>query len=194
MKIFFFLLLIIINVQSWTKADDIRDFEIEGISIGDSLLDFFSEKKIKNFFNYDDLPSDMKFRIAEFYPDDMKMNIYDAIQVFYKPNDKKYILHTISGVVDCSENTKTACKKIYNEIKKNLSSIFNSNPKENKSKHFDDKSGKSDVYRYTFDLDKGKISISYTDWSKKMDFKDNIMVSVNSNESVIWLQNNYGAN
>ena len=28
-----------------SHADDIRDFQIEGISIGDSLLDYFSEKK-----------------------------------------------------------------------------------------------------------------------------------------------------
>ena len=28
-------------------ADDISDFQIEGISIGDSLLDYMSEKKIK---------------------------------------------------------------------------------------------------------------------------------------------------
>ena len=29
-------------------ADDIRDFQIEGMSIGDSVLDYFSEKQIKN--------------------------------------------------------------------------------------------------------------------------------------------------
>ena len=30
-----------------SQADDISDFEIEGMSIGDSLLDYFSESKIK---------------------------------------------------------------------------------------------------------------------------------------------------
>ena len=30
--------------QSWTNADDIRDFEIEGISIGDSALDYFTKE------------------------------------------------------------------------------------------------------------------------------------------------------
>ena len=30
------------------NADDIKDFEIEGISLGDSLLEFYSEKYIKN--------------------------------------------------------------------------------------------------------------------------------------------------
>ena len=30
-----------------SHADDIRDFQIEGISVGDSLLDYISEDKIK---------------------------------------------------------------------------------------------------------------------------------------------------
>ena len=29
-----------------SQADDIRDFQIEGMSVGDSLLDYFSEKEI----------------------------------------------------------------------------------------------------------------------------------------------------
>ena len=37
------------SFQSWTKADDIRDFEIEGMSIGDSLLDYYSKEEIKIF-------------------------------------------------------------------------------------------------------------------------------------------------
>ena len=35
------------SFQSWTKADDIRDFEIEGISIGSSLLEIFSKEEIE---------------------------------------------------------------------------------------------------------------------------------------------------
>ena len=37
MKIFLSVLILIFNFQSWTKADDIKDFEIEGMSVGDSL-------------------------------------------------------------------------------------------------------------------------------------------------------------
>ena len=47
MKIFI-LILLIFNIQSWTKADDIRDFQIEGISIGDSLLDHMTKKEINS--------------------------------------------------------------------------------------------------------------------------------------------------
>jgi len=46
MRVFIAVLILIFSLQSWTKADDIRDFEIEGISIGDSLLDYFSDEEI----------------------------------------------------------------------------------------------------------------------------------------------------
>ena len=42
----FLVLVLNFSLQSWTKADDIRDFEIEGMSIGDSALEYFSEEKI----------------------------------------------------------------------------------------------------------------------------------------------------
>ena len=47
MRVFLTVLVLIFSLQSWTKADDISDFEIEGISIGDSVLDFFSKEEIK---------------------------------------------------------------------------------------------------------------------------------------------------
>ena len=47
MKVFLTILFLIFSIQSWTKADDIKDFQIEGMSIGDSLLDYFSAKDIK---------------------------------------------------------------------------------------------------------------------------------------------------
>jgi len=41
---YLFLLLFSFQTSSW--SDDIRDFQIEGMSIGDSLLDYFSEEEI----------------------------------------------------------------------------------------------------------------------------------------------------
>ena len=43
MKFLFLILFLILNFQSWTKANDIRDFQIEGMSIGDSALKYFSK-------------------------------------------------------------------------------------------------------------------------------------------------------
>ena len=53
MRLFISVLVLIFSFQSLVKADDIRDFEIEGMSLGDSALDYFSEEEIqKNKQNY----------------------------------------------------------------------------------------------------------------------------------------------
>ena len=46
MRVFIAVLVLIFSFQTWTKADDIRDFQIEGMTIGDSLLDYVSEGEI----------------------------------------------------------------------------------------------------------------------------------------------------
>ena len=44
-------------ITSDVKADDIRDFQIEGMSVGDSLLDYLPKSEIKkNFY-----PNSKKF-------------------------------------------------------------------------------------------------------------------------------------
>jgi hypothetical protein len=47
MKKFLAILILIFTLPTPSQADDIRDFQIEGMSIGDSLLDYFSEEEIK---------------------------------------------------------------------------------------------------------------------------------------------------
>ena len=51
-----------------------------GMSIGDSLLNYFSKYEIENAFNYDDHTSDMKFRIIEL---ESKDEMYDVFQFYY---------------------------------------------------------------------------------------------------------------
>ena len=47
------LIILVLLFSSSVFADDISDFEIEGMSVGDSLLDYFSEEEIINNTNYD---------------------------------------------------------------------------------------------------------------------------------------------
>ena len=194
MRVFLTVLVLIFSLQSWTKADDISEFEIEGISVGDSLLDFFSEEKINNFINYDNLPSDMKFRIAEFYSkEDMEMYRYDGMQIYYKPEDKKFILHGVAGHIDCANKNKTECNNVYTNIVNSISSNFqNLKGKENTFNHFDDKSGKSIVTNYFIDLGNGAITVTYTDWSNEVKWTDNVSVDVSTTEVNNWIKNDYG--
>ena len=48
MRAFIAALVLIFSLQSLTNADDIRDFQIEGISVGDSLLDYYSKVEINS--------------------------------------------------------------------------------------------------------------------------------------------------
>ena len=54
MKKFILFIILTISFQSWAKADDIKDFQIEGMTIGDSLLKFMSLNEINSntFENY----------------------------------------------------------------------------------------------------------------------------------------------
>ena len=48
MRIILSIFILIFSLQSWSKAEDIRDFEIEGMSIGKSVLDYFDIKEINS--------------------------------------------------------------------------------------------------------------------------------------------------
>ena len=194
MKIILAILVLIFSLQSYTKADDIRDFEIEGMSIGDSLLDFFNKNQIDNFLNYDE-GTDLKFRISEFSEtSNFKISDYDAMQVYYKPNDKNYIISGIRGALFC--NSKSQCinqhTKIINDLKNSFSDFKNS--RSEKFKHPDDTSGKSTVELLFLNLNKGYITVRYTNWSDKMDFSDNVDVEIGTTEVEKWLRSNYGNN
>ena len=48
-----YLFLILFTLQTPSQADDIRDFQIAGMSIGDSALDYFTKSEIKeNIMDY----------------------------------------------------------------------------------------------------------------------------------------------
>jgi len=43
------ILVLMFSFQSFTKADDIRDFEIDGLSLGESLLKFYDKKDLTTY-------------------------------------------------------------------------------------------------------------------------------------------------
>ena len=176
------------------QANEIEDFQIEGISVGDSLLKHFPESEIKSFFNYDNLPSDMRYRIAEVEKNQTtKLKTYDALQFYYKPNDKNYILYAIGGLVDC--NSHKECLNLKKEILKDVTTFFKiAKPQNYKFKHRDDKSGKSTVEASKIiTLEKGEVSVKYFNWSKNVTWEKNVRVSVLNNDVLKWVSNNYGA-
>ena len=68
MRVFIAVLVLIFSLQSWTRADDISDFEIEGMSIGDSLLDYYSKDETNKFWkiNYPGSDDYLGYEIPKF--------------------------------------------------------------------------------------------------------------------------------
>ena len=62
-----YLFLIFFTLLTPSQANDIRDFQIEGMSLGDSALDYFSEKEILDNKAPYYKNSNNKFSTSEFW-------------------------------------------------------------------------------------------------------------------------------
>ena len=89
------MLLIFFSFSVPTYADDVRDFEIEGISIGDSLLDHFSKNEIKNFIITTYHKNTDEYIMLTGGED--KSQEYENLSFHVKKNDNQFIVHSISG-------------------------------------------------------------------------------------------------
>jgi len=169
-------------------ADNISDFEIDGISIGDSLLDYYSVSEIENNTNYQiyDYMKEPKFISAGFNTNiDSK---YDFIQFTFETNDTNKIIYGITGSIDYEGRISNCYEKLA-QVSNELSFIFkNSSKIENKArKHPADPTGKSYGTQTYFYLDGDDIvSISCYDWSKEMETNDRFAISMWSYELHSW--------
>ena len=120
---YFFLIFFSFSASSF--ADDIKDFEIEGMTIGGSLLDYMSEEKIKE--NEVSVYPE-KFTISVYK---ISTKIYDmGVGITYKSNDKTYKIHGVQGLI-FFENNIEGCYKKQDEIEKEISSMFTETKKNN---------------------------------------------------------------
>jgi len=170
-----------------SQADDIRDFQIEGISIGDSLLDYFSEKEIKNnLMDYE--YKDKTFSTAEFLKKQFNYELYDIVITNFKANDKNYIIHAIGGTADYKNINKCYEKK--NKIAEDISSLLVDVKKEkaHKVKTYDPNL-ESMSYIYYFTKEGDRVSIECYDMKPVNDYNapDQLRIGIMSNEFWNWL-------
>ena len=130
MKVFLTVLILVLNLQSWTKADDITDFEIEGMSIGDSLLEYMEKKKIIEEINDDTISYYYKNAYVAISTWDIKKNfeIYDDVGVILKINDNKYEIYGLEGTLYMKEKSDIQeCYEKQNNITSDIKNSFNLN-------------------------------------------------------------------
>ena len=186
MKIFFIFFILFFSFNLF--ADDISDFEIEGMSIGDSLLAHYSEEEINNARWYDGFKN-KKFTNIEIFESDVLKQYY-SYHFLFKTNDKSFEIYGLTGTI-LFTNDITNCLKKLNEIDSEVLPLLKDYKREkNNLDHAADPSGKSKIINILYSFDSGaQITIECYDWSKEMRYSDHLRVSVFSQDFAYFINN-----
>ena len=177
MRVFLSVLILIFSLQSWSKAGDISEFEIEGISIGDSLLNYFTEKEIKERIQSDFPGSDKykRFWLKKNELSSFTLKTYDAIQTVFKKNDKYFKVAGIAGELVITDIND--CYKKQKIITDEISKIFpDAEVLKETIKARADKSGKSIKNIIEYRMTYGEAQVTCSDWSDEMNINDDLSV------------------
>ncbi|MBD1108721.1 hypothetical protein IDH26_01250 [Pelagibacterales bacterium SAG-MED50] len=167
------ILILTLSFQTLVKADDIRDFQIEGMSIGDSMLEHFDKKKIqkKNLFYY---PKSKKYAGISIKKKSLKR--YENTQFTFDP--KTYKIYSISGKINFPNDINSCLNKKKDVVKEISTLLPSAESYDKESSHRYDKTGQSINYTTYFNLkDKsGGIRIVCVDWREGIKSNNNILL------------------
>ena len=179
------LLFFFLNVKAYT--DNIKDFNIENISIGDSALDYFNEPQIVNseldWFNYS-----YKEYSTSLLPG---KGIYDWFKLTYKSNDDYFKILGIVGIIVKNKYDSKECNNQLDTAALEISRIFENTQQAKKqmfnivydpSKIFQEtnSNGKSTATSILFDFNNGgEIILSCYDMEKKVNEIDSPIKDIN---------------
>lgn len=188
MNIFIAILVFIFSFQSWTKADDIKNLEMEGLSIGNSLLSYLSKKEILD--NYELIYLNEKTFSKDIAGIFYNKNLleYDAVQVDFKLNDPDFTIVGLSGYI-IYENDISSCYKKQNEIFDDLNSFFNNveTLKGDMEDHPGYPKGEVRLKRFSFFLSEEERSNLEIICFEALNAKDRLSVSMKSTEFNEWM-------
>ena len=109
MKNFFFLIITILSFQPLSLADNIQNFQIGGMKLGDSALDYFSESQLEDneqgWHNYNYTEYSTSYMPSK--------DIYNWFLVSYKNDDNNFI---IEGLVAGLEKNNYDHKECNNKL------------------------------------------------------------------------------
>ena len=170
------------------KADDIKEFEIEGMSIGDSLLKFYNNDRIiERIKNQPQYYKDNEYILLTFID---KTENYDGFKFHIKSDDTNYIIYMASGF---KEMNFEKCNAKKNEISNQLEEMFGKNSRKDGSiqKHSYDKTGNSVGIQTAFQISNGRIRVLCMDWSEKITkektWSDKLTIEMYTSEFRNWL-------
>ena len=193
-KLSAYLFLFLFSFSAPSFAEDIFEYQIEGFSIGDSLLDHLSKKEIINEIEankptYNFLNDDF----GEVYLFG-NFNTYDSLSFKVKTTDKNYTIYAIKGAILYDDKLEQCFAK-QKEIEKEFSLIYKNATKSKETAEFPwDPTGESVTHNIYFDFDAGhSISVNCAKYKKSLKIENNwqdaLQVIIQSKEVIDWFNN-----
>ena len=183
MKKIFLLIISIFSFQTLSLADNIRYFPIEGMKIGDSALDYFSESQLEDneqgWHNYS-----YKEYSTSFMPG---KGIYNWFLVSYKNDDNNFIIEALAGGLEKKNYDNKECNNKLDVTALNISKSFKNTAQEEKKiyKLTADAArtypftGKSTVTSLSFNfLDGAKIILACYNMDKEAKENESFLTSI----------------
>ena len=184
-------LFLFISFIEKSLADDIKDFEIEGISIGDSLLKYYAKEDIINapITHYPSGNKDFK----EITILSKKSEKYEAFGFAIKNKDNSYKIYQMKGMLEFN-NRFEECMQERDLIVKEISEITSEKNKKVYVNNFRNSVGDSKAHIVDFIFNNGKIRVWCTKWDrnnervKAEDWADTLNVDASTLEYLKWLR------
>ena len=188
MRNFLGILVLVLLLNGNAYANNIEDFELEGVSIGGSLLDYFSEEEIINNskYIYENKKSFSKDIAVIYYNKNLKE--YDIVQIDFKINDKKFEIVGLSGFI-AYDNDLDGCYKKQEQVFKELKLFFKGvdTLKGDIEDHPGYPIGEVKLKRFSFFLNENKRSNLEIICFDALKLKDRLSVSLKSLEFNNWM-------
>ena len=183
MKKIIFLIISVLSFQTLSLADNIRYFQIEGMKIGDSALDYFSEFQLEDneqgWHNYSYNEYSTSYMPGK--------GIYKWFLVSYKNDDDNFIIEGLVGGLEKKNYDNKKCNNKLDITALNISNLFKNTAQEEKKSYTlkEDAAqnypftGKSTVTSLSFNLlDGAKIILACYKMNKKAKQNESLLTSV----------------
>ena len=159
-KIFIFICFLVLIFPPLSFAEDISEFEIEGISIGDSLLKYMSRAEIENnlVYVYEDLDKYIGKDVAQ-VSYNKNLTIYDEIHLDVKTTDDMFEIVALNGILFYEDNVNECYQKQL-QLVEELKIVFKGVDvrKEGPSNHPAYPNGEIKYTRYAFFINENEYS------------------------------------
>ena len=180
MKKIFFLIILLLSFQNLSSAGEIKNFQIEGMKIGDSALDYFSETQLEDNeqgwhnFNYNEYAT-------SYMPG---KGIYNWFLVSYKNDDNNFIIEGLVAGLEKNNYDHKECNNKLDVTALNISKSFKNTAQEEK-KFYKLTADAARTYPFTGKSNVTSLSFNFLDGAKIILACYNIAKEAKKNESFL---------